>query len=130
MAKLLRPKRLGSSSKLWMTFALPRMLYGLEVVRLSPAEISKLDGLRRSTIRRLQSLPQSTAITTVYVLLGVRPIEQEMDLRKVFLLVSVHKYSLPNFQNYRVGTVKAGIKAAVGRYVSGNGWMMQQINPT
>ena len=54
------------SSKMWKAFPLPRLIYGLEVFRVSPAEISKLDGLQRNTIIRLLLLPQNTAITAVY----------------------------------------------------------------
>ena len=40
-------------------------------------------------LRRIQSLPRSTATAEVNCLLGIRPIEQELDLRRLTLLCSV-----------------------------------------
>ena len=66
------------SSKMSKTVARPMMLYGFKVIGVNPA-----DCLQSSTIRRLQSLPQSTTIMAVCSLLGIRPTEQELDLRKM-----------------------------------------------
>ena len=41
------------SSKTWKTFALPRMLYGLEVYNLRQL----LDSVQREILRRIQCLP-------------------------------------------------------------------------
>ena len=40
-------------------------------------------------IRQIQSFPINTTLTAVYGLLGFRPIEQELDLRKLILLKNV-----------------------------------------
>ena len=42
------------SSRMWETFAPPRMLHDIEVVRTSPAMIYKIDNFQRSTVIRLQ----------------------------------------------------------------------------
>ena len=51
-------------------------------------------------MRRIQSLPISTAIPTLYCLLGIRPLEQELYLRSLTLLANVL---------YTVGTLEQDI---------------------
>ena len=74
---------------LWKIYALPRMIYGLEVFSLSTDDIMQLEQLQRKVIRQIQSFPINTALTAVYGLLGIRPIEQELDIRKLVLLGNV-----------------------------------------
>ncbi|MEW8547288.1 MAG: reverse transcriptase family protein, partial [Candidatus Thiodiazotropha sp.] len=71
---------------LWKVFALPRMLYGLETYNLRSKDVQQLEQLQRSVIKRIQCLPINTATTAAYGLLGIRPIQQELDLRKLTLL--------------------------------------------
>ena len=65
------------------------MIYGLEVFSLSTDDIMQLEQLQRKVIRQIQSFPINTALTAVYGLLGIRPIEQELDIRKLVLLGNV-----------------------------------------
>ena len=74
---------------LWKTFALPRMLYSLEVFQLAEKDITQLEQLQRSTLRRILNLPVNTSLTAVYGLLGLRPIRHELDLRKLTFLGSI-----------------------------------------
>ena len=67
---------------LWKIYALPRMTYGLEVFSLSTDDIMQLEQLQRKVIRQIQSFSINTTLTAVYDLLGIRPIEQEMDMRE------------------------------------------------
>ena len=71
------------------TYALPRMVYGLDVFNLSNKDILQLEQLQRTVLRQIQSFPINTSLVAVYGLLGVRPIEQELDLRKLTFLGSV-----------------------------------------
>ena len=73
------------SIHMWKTLALPRMLYGLEISRLRNSDTIQLEALQRSILR----LPNNTANVAVYWLLGARPIEQEIDLKKLSFLVSI-----------------------------------------
>ncbi len=68
------------------------MMFGLEVFSLNMSEVNKLEVFQRSILRRFQSFPPNTALTAVYGLLGVRPIEQELDLRRLTLLGSIFFY--------------------------------------
>ena len=77
------------SAHLWKIYALPRVLYGLEVQTCLQSDIQTMEQLQRSMLRRIQSFPNSTAIPALYCLLGVRPLEQELDLRRLTLLANV-----------------------------------------
>ena len=74
---------------LWKIYALPRMTYGLEVFELTAKEVHQLEKFQRSTLRLIQNFPINTAICAVYGLLGIRPMQQELDLRKLTLLGNV-----------------------------------------
>ena len=77
------------SSKMWKTFALPRMLYGLEMCSLRQSVVEQLESVQRGILGRIQCLPDRVAIVAVYGLLGIRPIEQEPDIRKLSLFATV-----------------------------------------
>ena len=80
------------SFHMWKTFALQRMLlqlYGLEMSKLRQSDTMHLETLQRSVLHRLQCLPNNTGNVAVYCLLGVRPVEQEIDFRKFSLLISI-----------------------------------------
>ena len=77
------------SAHLWRIYALPRVLYGLEVQTCLQSDIQTMEHLQRSILRRIQALPRNTAIPALYCLLGIRPLEQELDLRRMTLLANV-----------------------------------------
>ena len=76
------------SAHLWKMYVIPRVIYGLEVLSCTLSDVQSLERLQRDMLRR-QSLPRSTATAAVNCLLGIRPIEQELDLRRFTLLCSV-----------------------------------------
>ena len=78
---------------LWKIFPLSRMLYGLEAFCLNLKDVIQLEQLQRFFIKRIQCLPINT---TTSGLLGIRPIQQELDLRKLTLMgcVLFHKKTL------------------------------------
>jgi hypothetical protein len=69
------------SYKLWSTYVLPRMLYGIEATAFKASDINKLEVFQRKILRQLQSLPESPypANAAVYGLLGAKPIEAVVD---------------------------------------------------
>ena len=78
------------SVHLWRIYALPRILYGLEVQTCLQSDIVAMEQLQRSILRRIQpKVPNSTAIPALYCLLGIRSLEQELDLRRLSLLANV-----------------------------------------
>ena len=74
------------SVHLWKIYMIPRVIYGLEVLSCTLSDVQSLERLQRDMLRRIQSLPRSTATAAVNCLLGIRPIEQELDLRRFTLL--------------------------------------------
>ena len=51
--------------------------------------VTALERLQREMLRKLQSLTRSTATVAVTCLLGIRPLENELDLRRLTLLCNV-----------------------------------------
>ena len=69
---------------LWKVFDLPRMLYDLEVFCLRLKDVMQLKQVQRFFMKKIQCLPVNTATSAAYGLLGIiRPIQQELDLRKL-----------------------------------------------
>ena len=66
-----------------------RVIYGLEVLSCTLSDVQSFERLQRDMLRRILSLPRSTATVAVNCLLGIRPIEQEIDQRKLTLLCSI-----------------------------------------
>ena len=73
---------------LWSLYIQPRLLYVLESIQLSRADISKLDKYQRDFLRQIQHLPERVASCSVYILTGRLPIEAE-----------IHKSQLTFFGN-------------------------------
>ena len=72
------------------------MLYGLETYCLRSKDVQQLEQLQRSVMKRIQCLPINTATSAAYGLLGIRPVQQELNLRKLTLLgnILLHKDTL------------------------------------
>ena len=78
-----------TSYKIYKTYVLPRLLYGLEVIFLNKSNIQTLELFHRKSLRTIQSLPQRTANAAVYSLIGALPLEAELHLRQLSFLYSV-----------------------------------------
>jgi hypothetical protein len=78
-----------TSYRIYHTYVLPRLIYGLEVLPLKKKHVENLESFHRKSIRYLQSLPQRIATAAIYLLVGVIPIEAELHQRKLSLLYSM-----------------------------------------
>jgi hypothetical protein len=78
-----------ASNRIWDTYVLPRLIHSLEALVLPEKEISKLEIYQRSTLRRIQHLPQSTSNNAVYLLLGVCPITGTIHRNTLVFFVSL-----------------------------------------
>ena len=67
------------SYKIWKTYAIPRILYGAEVLNHTLTDIIKLERLQVQICNQLQGLPERTAKLAAYILLGVEPIALVVD---------------------------------------------------
>ena len=79
------------SYQIYKIYVFPRLLYGLEIIPLNKTQLEKINRYHVKTLRNLQSLPQRTATSAVYLLLGALPIEGELHKRLLSLLYSVIK---------------------------------------
>ena len=61
--------------KLWTTYVVPRLLFGLEVLNLSRKHISMLEQYQRKALKQIQSLPDKTHSSAVLAMLGILPLE-------------------------------------------------------
>ena len=77
------------SYQIYRTYVIPRLLYGLEIIPLTKSQLGKISRYHLRTLRNRQSLPQRTAISAVYMLLGALPTEAELHKRQLSLLNSV-----------------------------------------
>ena len=67
------------SYKIWKTYVIPRILYGVEVLNHTLTDIKKLERLQVQICKQIQGLPERTANLAAYSLLGVEPIELVVD---------------------------------------------------
>ncbi|KAK3097352.1 hypothetical protein FSP39_008944 [Pinctada imbricata] len=76
-------------SKIYQTYVLPRLLYGMEITVPLRKHIEKLESFHISTLRIIQSLPKRTSRSICYLLLGIRPIEAEIHIRQLTFFGSI-----------------------------------------
>ena len=77
------------SYKMYQTYVMPRMLYSLEILDLRKSDLKQLSDFYTDLLRRIQSLPSRTALSAVYILVGVLPLEAELHKRQLSLLFSI-----------------------------------------
>ena len=77
------------SYRLYQTYVMPRMLYGLEILDLRKKDIKQLSDFHIDLLRRIQALPIRAALSAVYLLVGALPMEAELHKRQLSLLFSV-----------------------------------------
>ncbi len=75
--------------KIYLTYVIPRLLYGLEALVLLQKHVDSLETYLRKTLRELQSLPPRVAVAGIYLLMGVPPIESFIDRAIVSLLAGI-----------------------------------------
>ena len=73
------------SLKLWYTYVIPRLTFGLEALVIPPKLVKELDTYQYNTLRQLQHLPRGTSKAAVYLLLGVPPMEGHLDRKTITL---------------------------------------------
>jgi endonuclease/exonuclease/phosphatase family metal-dependent hydrolase len=71
--------------KLWLSYIMPVLIYGAELWALEDKHIKRLETFQLGKLRQLQNLPDRTANAAVLGLIGLRPVEAELDLRTLGL---------------------------------------------
>ncbi|CAG2189456.1 unnamed protein product [Mytilus edulis] len=77
--------------KIWKTYVVPRYLYGLEVQICTKADIYELEKLQRKLFRQFLSLPERTASSALYILLGAEPVETVLDRNMLSLFLTISR---------------------------------------
>jgi hypothetical protein len=77
--------------KLWRTFVVPRMLYGIETLKITTTDIYKLEQFQKKTPKQFLGLPQQTADPTIYILLVAECIEQIIHKAIIGLFLRILK---------------------------------------
>jgi hypothetical protein len=79
--------------QLWNIYIQPRLLYSLETLILAMKDISELESFQRVQLRLMQHLPKSTATPALYLLLGIPPIEAQLDITTLVYFVDIMRRS-------------------------------------
>ncbi|VDI27863.1 Hypothetical predicted protein [Mytilus galloprovincialis] len=79
--------------KLWRTHAVPRSIYGLEVMYLLAKEKDMLELAERKILRQIQGLPNNTANMAVYTLVGAEPIAITLDKNVLTFFMNIVRNS-------------------------------------
>jgi hypothetical protein len=77
------------SKTLMSTYVDPVVLYGLESLCIKESDLEALEKSHISLLRQLQSLPNSTAIPAIYLLLGILPIRAQIHIKILSLYISI-----------------------------------------
>ena len=78
-----------TSKKLLDIYVLPRLTYGLETLTLKSREIEPMETFYRESLRRIQSLPQTTANAACYLLIGAIPVEAIIHIKTLTLFGNI-----------------------------------------
>ena len=70
-------------------FVLPRLLYGLDVIRLTKTDIKNLSTYYVQLLKQIQHVPVRTATAAVLILAGQIPIEAELHKRMLSLFRNI-----------------------------------------
>ena len=77
------------SIELWRTYALPQLIHGLELFRLTANNIKKLEICQNRTLRMILTLPNSTATCAVHLLSGIPPVQATIERSTLVLYRSL-----------------------------------------
>ncbi len=77
------------SYQMYKTFALPKVIYGLETLQLTASDVKLLERFEVRFLKQIQSLPDRCANIAAYVLLGALPISLHVDMRKLTFFGSI-----------------------------------------
>ena len=73
------------SMKLWNCYILPRLTYGLEILKCSIGDYERLEIFQRQNARRLQHLPEGTPNSLTLLMVNLLPVQSIIE-RKMLVL--------------------------------------------
>ena len=63
------------NGKLWSTYVIPRLLYGLGVLDLKQSDLQRLESYQNKSLKQIQHLPDRAPISPSLALMGILPIK-------------------------------------------------------
>ena len=84
----------SASRKVMVSYVLPRLIYGLEVLVLTKTHVADLERTYCSMLRKLLSLREGTASSAVYLIMGLPPLEAEIHIRLLTTFGSITRMPL------------------------------------
>ena len=77
------------SYRLFQTYVMPRMLYGLAILDLRKKDIKQLSDFHIDLLPRIHALPSRAALSAVYLLVWALPMEAKLHKRQLSRLFSI-----------------------------------------
>jgi hypothetical protein len=74
---------------IYQTYVMSRLTYGLEVLRISSKQMDTLEKFHKHNLRLLQSLPDRTAVSALYLLIGIPPLEAIIHMKIANLIGTI-----------------------------------------
>jgi hypothetical protein len=91
-------------------YVIPRMLYGVEVIKFNTRNLAQIERFHRKQLRQIQCLPEKPppANTAVYALLGAKPVEAHIDLSILTLFGNITRQ--PDSIEYQLAWRQLAVK--------------------
>ena len=77
------------SLHMYNTYVVPRVIFGLEFVTISPTEMKKLEVAHRKLLKNIQTLPKRASTPAIHILLGSLPIQATLEQRQITAIPSL-----------------------------------------
>ena len=97
-------------ARLWKFYCIPRMLYGVAVIKLNQAVRNKLDRAQHQLFKKILGLQNTAADEAVHLLTGLIPLSMQVDLEMLLLIGQLT--NLPH-SRYEVRTLLHAITKSV-----------------
>lgn len=102
--------------RIWNSIVIPTLLYGTELWSMTDKEMSQLETWQTKKLKQLQDLPERTGSPAALALIGVLPIQAEVDKRTAILIRNI--LSKPQSIEYRIALRQLALKGP-----SSNSWL-------
>lgn len=74
------------SVSLWKVYCIPRMLYGSAVEKITKGMSARLDQAQHQLFKKILGLPRTAADDAIYLLLGLMPLSNQVDIEKLQMI--------------------------------------------
>jgi hypothetical protein len=99
-----------TSVRIYQAYALPKLLYGLEVTAINAGQLAALEQFHLKTLKQVTSLPERTASEAVYLLLGISTVQALVHVRRLSLIGAIARSD--NVTLHELAIRQCALKAA------------------